>query len=146
MRCAGSARGRYQAPFPMLFVLALGVWATGGCAVFGSKLLPAASTPSGEIKMDGPARRALRVTEHTCRRNELGRLVVLGRFVNAADEPFRAKVRVKFEDEHGMWERGAYDMDRHNFPPGESAIEWTSYIRNAVRYEIEIRSARLLPW
>ncbi len=146
MRCQGSARRPYRAPFLMLFALALGVWATGGCALFGSKLLPVASTSSGEIKMDRPARRTLRVTQHTCRRDELGRLVVLGRFVNAADEPFRAKVRVKFEDEHGMWERGAYDMDRHDFPPGASTVEWTSYIRNAVRYEIEIRSARLLPW
>lgn len=146
MGSEGPGGGRLRALVLPLFALALGACIAGGCAASWARQSPQMLTHCGEIKMDRTSARRLQTAEHRWRREVSGRLVVFVRFRNVSDKPYLAKLRVKFKDRDGMWERGAYDMDEHEFPPGETSLEWTSYTRDAARYEIEVRKGRFYLW
>jgi len=114
-----------------------------GCMAFCPAPSPHRRTPLGEVRLlDYPTCRRMRVTAHKAERNELGRLVVTVRWLNRGRRPYKAEVRVRFVDEQGLPERGAFRWDLQSFPPGASVCEWTSYTARAARYRIEVRRAR----
>jgi hypothetical protein len=96
--------------------------------------------------MDCATRRRLQLVSHTSRRDSRGHMVVSLRFLNASEEPYRARVRVAFRDAAGTLEPGADAVDQHRFPPGQSMLEWTSYRPEASGYVVRVEGAGLLPW
>jgi hypothetical protein len=114
-----------------------------GCMMFCPEPSPERLTACGEIRINYPACRRLRVLHHTFERDDNGRLIVWVTWVNETPKPCKAYIRVAFLDENGLGERGSSQWDLHTFAPGEQpAIQWTSYSTDAVRYRIDVQSAR----
>jgi len=114
----------------------------GGCVTAPLSVAGA----SGSVKLEGSARRTLRVLSQQCERDSSGRLVVLVRFANTSSRPLKARLRVKFRMRDGLWEKGSYDMRETEIPAGESAFEWSSYTPEAASYEIEVYAAKFAFW
>lgn len=127
-------------------LLALYAGGVGGCALFCPDPGPHVRTGAGEVKMDWRTCRNLRVLEHACRRGRHGRLAVLVAFQNRSDDPYVAKLRVKFADAHGMLEKQSYETSVYRFPPGNTPLEWTSSTPDAESYVVEVWSGRFLQW
>jgi len=107
---------------------------------------PHARTDTGEVKMDAATSIVLAVTEHRARRDSEGRLVVRVEFQNVSDSAYAAKVRAEFADAQGLLEKGAFDDDLRQFPPGTTSVEWRSSTPEAVSYVIEVWSGGAVPW
>ncbi|KPK65530.1 MAG: hypothetical protein AMK73_02725 [Planctomycetes bacterium SM23_32] len=129
--------------------LAALVFAAGGaegCAALAPELGPQARTTAGHVDMDWASRRALRLLSHDFRRGPTGRLIVRVGVRNDSDSVFIAKLRVRFADEAGLFEKGSHETHVHHFPVGATSLEWTSATPAAQRYEVQVLSARWFQW
>jgi len=104
-------------------------------------------TVCGEVRLEFPACRRLRLLVHERRRDRAGRLVVRTEWRNESDKPYEARIRVSFFDKEGRKENGIEPWDRQVFQPrGVQIIEWTANTPDAVRYMIEVKSASAWPF
>jgi hypothetical protein len=114
----------------------------GGCMAFCPAPSPQRKTTQGEVRMlDFATCRRLRVLTHTAERGRHGLLHVTVRFRNSSDAPYRAEVRRRFVDDQGRAEDLSYRWYRKTFPTGYTTQHWVSYTGEAVRYQIDLRSA-----
>jgi len=135
-------------PLVAALVLTVVLWLIGsGCALLCPQLSPHARTVCGEVRLEFPACRRLRLLVHERRRDRAGRLVVRTEWRNESDKPYEARIRVSFFDKEGRKENGSEPWDRQVFQPrGVQIIEWTANTPDAVRYMIEVKSASAWPF
>ncbi len=129
-----------------LTMLAVGAGGAGGCALLAPQPGPQVRTAAGEVRMDWRSRRNLRVLQHRYWRQARGHLAVAVEFENFSAEVYVADLQVRFSDAHGVLDRWSQQTQERRFPPGRTALEWTSYTPEAAGYVVEVRSARLLQW
>ena len=121
----------------------LGIACLAGCSLLVTQQSIQRSTPFGVVVLtDHATCKRVEVQEQQVNRDREGRLVVKVHWLNVSEKPYKAQVRVAFQDIEGALERGAYDWDIQQFHPGEQTVEWTSYTPDAVRYRIELKKAR----
>ena len=114
----------------------------GGCMFMCPPASPAAVTESGEVELlDYATCRRLGVEAQEVSRDRDGRLSVTVHWTNRRQQSYMAAIRVTFQDEKGLRERGSYRWDLQRFPLGECTLRWLSYTSEAVRYRIEIKEA-----
>ena len=126
-----------------LMVLAvLCLWTRCGCMALCPPPSPTAVSEFGEVALlDYATCKRLGVVDQEVHRDRDGRLSVTVYWVNRTQKPYLAAIRVAFQDEKGLRERGPYRWDLHPFPLGESELTWISHTGQAVRYRIEVKGA-----
>jgi len=118
-----------------------------GCAILCPEPSARVLGEWGEVRVDFPACRKLRLVDHRAWRDEGGRLVVRTEWRNVSAGPFTAQVRAVFFDEEGGGQETEDGWTPHTFAPGGGhIIECSSAMPGAVGYLIEVKSTSRWPF